>query len=229
MSIIPAIRIKAAKPTASIIFIHGLGDSGQGWSFLPEIIRGSGIISNSNEINFVFPNAPTIPITANQGYAMPGWFDIFEFGNINAKQDLKGFLNSIETIKSLINEQIELGINPSRIIIGGFSQGAALALATGALSPVKLGGIIGLSGFCPISSHIEKSFSSANLATPFFQGHGTVDPMVNFSVGKESSEFYKKIGFTNYTFNSYPGVAHSADEKELNDVQVFINDVLKKN
>lgn len=229
MSLIPGIRIPASKPaTAAIIFVHGLGDSGEGWSWFPQLVQRSNLIKNHEEINFVFPHAPNMPITANGGYVMPGWFDIYEFGNVNAKQDIAGFLKSVNVLKSLIKEQTDKKIPAERIIIGGFSQGAAVALATASLIDIKLGGVIGLSGFCPIKSTIEKDFKPINFNTPVFQGHGTSDPIISFQWAQETSEFYKKLGFKDYTFKSYPGVAHSADERELADVQTFINKILNQ-
>merc|ERR1712093_628360 len=58
------------KHTATLIFSHGLGDTGAGWSFLAEQLAGS-----FPHVKFMFPNAPNIPITINGGYKMPGWFD----------------------------------------------------------------------------------------------------------------------------------------------------------
>lgn len=229
--LISAIRVPAsAKPAkAAIIFVHGLGDSGEGWSWFPQLVSLSGLIKNHEAINYVFPNAPSLPITANGGYIMPGWFDIYEFNNPNAKQDVAGFLKSSEVIKELIREQLEVNnIPPEKIIIGGFSQGAAVALATASLLDHKIGGVVALSGFCPASDAISKLHdkSGANFKTPIFQGHGTADPVINFEIGKQTSEFYQNLGFKSYSFKSYSGVGHSADDQELKDVLKFVDTIL---
>ncbi|KAK6459879.1 acyl-protein thioesterase 1 [Scheffersomyces coipomensis] len=231
-ALIPAIRISSVtKPAkAAIIFVHGLGDSGEGWSWFPQLVNQSKVIKNHDTINYVFPNAPKIPITVNGGYVMPSWFDIYEFGNPNARQDVTGILKSCDTLKDLIKEQIEVNhIPPEKIIIGGFSQGAAIALATIALLDFKIGGAIGLSGFCSIKDTIASKIGKAaiNADTPIFQGHGTQDPVIACEFGRQTSEFYKSIGFTNYEFTTYHGVAHSAGDDELLDVMKFINDILK--
>ena len=229
--VISAIRIPAAtKPAkAAIIFVHGLGDSGEGWSWFPQLVKQSNIIKNHEEINYVFPNAPNMLITANGGYVMPGWFDIYEFNNPNAKQDVSGFLKSSEVLKELIKEQLEINnIPPERIIIGGFSQGAAMALVTASLLDHKIGGVVALSGFCPVKDTISKQHNKTgvNFKTPFFQGHGTADPVINFELGKQTSEFYQSLGFDNYTFKSYAGVGHTADDQELRDAMQYINSIL---
>lgn len=229
--LIPAVRVAATvKPAkGAIIFVHGLGDSGAGWSWFPQLAKQSSIIKNCDSINYVFPNAPLMPITANGGYVMPGWFDIYEFGNPDARQDVDGFYKSCETLKSLIKEQVEShNIPAGNIIIGGFSQGAAVSLATVALLDFKIGGVVALSGFAPLKDSISEKMTKANLETPIFQGHGTADPIINFNYGKQTSELFQKLGFSKLKFHTYPGVAHSASEEELAEAMKFINDVLNK-
>lgn len=230
---VSAVRV-SAKTSAknAIIFVHGLGDSGEGWSWFPQVLRSTNTVSATtiDSTNFVFPNAPIIPITVNGGYRMPGWFDIYELGNAHAKQDEEGTLRSCEVLKQLVKEQIEVYNVPSeRIIIGGFSQGAALALATGALLDVKIGGIVALSGFCPVTNRLGHVMNdtNANFETPIFQGHGTADPVIPFEFGQATQEFYGALGFKNYQFKSYSGVEHTACDEELGDVARFIKSILE--
>lgn len=226
---VSAIRIPAngSQGKAALIFVHGLGDSGQGWSWLPQLIAQSKLITTP--INYVFPNAPEIPITINNGYRMPAWFDIYELGNPNAKQDIEGFFKSCDILKNLVKQQIEeFKIPPEKIIIGGFSQGAAISLATLATMETKIGGCVALSGFCALRKEVESKLLSANLDTPIFQGHGTADPIINYQYGKKTSEFFKELGFKNLDFQTYPGVQHSASDEELAAVIKFIKDVLEK-
>ena len=230
MSTLPAIRLAATlTPQAAIIFFHGLGDTGDGWLWFPQLARQQQIIPHQDKVNWVFPHAPKIPIAANMNMAMPGWFNIYEFGgNPNSKQDAEGFLASVDKIKQLVKEQQDLGIKAENIIVGGFSQGAALSLAALALLDVKIGGIVALSGFCTIPDIIKLKSTGVNADTPVFQGHGTADPIVPFALGEAARDLYKGLGYTNYTFKSYPGLAHSADEGELVEVQQFIAKILNK-
>lgn len=48
--------------TATVIFSHGLGDTGNGWAFSVENWRRKGVL---NEVKFVLPHAPQRPITCN--------------------------------------------------------------------------------------------------------------------------------------------------------------------
>ncbi|KAK6457944.1 Phospholipase/carboxylesterase/thioesterase [Scheffersomyces xylosifermentans] len=230
-SLISALRVPALKKPAkaALIFVHGLGDSGEGWAWLPQLIKQSNIVKDHDSINYVFPNAPQIPISVNRGYVMPAWFDIYEFGNPNAKQDEAGFLKSCNVLRDFIKEQIEkYNIPAEKIIIGGFSQGAAVSLATVATLDFKIGGVVALSGFCPIKDSIQKLNKNNNINhnTPIFQGHGTSDPVIMYEYGLKTSEFYKEIGFDKLQFHTYAGVAHSTNEEELADLTKFINSIL---
>ena len=60
----------------------------------PQLVSQSKLINDP--INYVFPNAPKIPVTINNGFAMPAWFDIYELGNPHAKQDVTGFSNHVK-------------------------------------------------------------------------------------------------------------------------------------
>lgn len=229
---VSAIRIPAngSLAKAAVIFLHGLGDSGDGWSWLPQLVSQSKLINDP--INYVFPNAPKIPVTINNGFAMPAWFDIYELGSPHAKQDVTGFFKSCEVLKEFILEQHnKFNIPLEKIIIGGFSQGAAISLATLALLDTKIGGCVALSGFCPVRNEITDRYNKnpgVNFDTPIFQGHGTVDPVINYDYGKQTSELYKQLGFKNLKFNTYEGVAHSASEEELADVIKFIKNIVEK-
>lgn len=227
---VTSIRTHASSTAkAAIIFIHGLGDSGEGWLWFPQVIQQTGLVKSYNDINFVFPNAPTMPITVNGGMRMPAWFDIYEFGNPDAKQDVDGFVKSCNIVKELIKEQIEKHNVPAeKIIIGGFLQGAAISMATLALLDFKIGGLVALSGFSPVSKTVTELHdkSGPNFSTPVFQGHGDVDPIINIRFGQESARFFQSLGFTNWKFNQYAGVPHSTNNQELVEVIQFISKIL---
>lgn len=217
---LPVIRISAkAQPTASIIIAHGLGDTGEGWTFLPQIL-------DMPHINYIFPNAPTKPLSVAGGQMVPQWFDIFEFGNPNAKQDSVGYWESVDKINSLIDEEISNGIPRERIIVGGFSQGAAVALGVAATYKKKIGGFLILSGFFPAMNSVSSRIVDTNKTTKLFHGHGTVDPVISIGYGRTAAADFKSLGFTNYNLNEYPGMAHSTNNEELLHIRSFIEDIL---
>ena len=119
--------------------------------FLAEAWRNK---AKFEETKFIFPNAPQIPITGNMGMRMPGWYDIFEFGDLtNRTEDEVGIVRSQKVFHSLIAEEIKAGIPAERIVLGGFSQGGAMSLLAGVTCPTRLGGVFGLS--CRLSMVFE--------------------------------------------------------------------------
>jgi predicted esterase len=75
---------------------------------------------------WILPNAAPIPITLNNGYRMPGWFDIKSLGDVNLKEDEEGMMKSVELVHKVIDEEIGAGIPADQIVVGGFSQGMTL-------------------------------------------------------------------------------------------------------
>jgi predicted esterase len=143
--------------TATVLFLHGLGDSGYGWKSVGEMLAP--LLPN---VKWVFPHAPSIKVTLNFGQTMPAWYDIYSLDKSIKKQDEAGILQSVtssyfcfDIVEQLIANEINSGIQSERIIVGGFSQGAAISLLTGLLSQFKLGGIICLSGYLPISEKVD--------------------------------------------------------------------------
>ncbi|KAI9489413.1 Phospholipase/carboxylesterase/thioesterase [Zychaea mexicana] len=210
-----------AKHTATVLFLHGLGDSGSGWSFLAEEL--SGLFPH---IKWVLPNAPMLPITLNQGMRMPAWFDLNGLDRaITANQDEKGLLASSVAVNSLIRKEIDSGIPSERIVIGGFSQGCALSLLVGLTSEYKFGGVVGCSGWLPLAEKFPAMASDANKKTPVMMCHGDADPVVKYSFGRDSAGLLEKLGY-NVKFNTYPGLVHSASPQELQDIASFIKERL---
>ncbi|PKY02289.1 acyl-protein thioesterase 1 [Aspergillus campestris IBT 28561] len=222
--IVPALK----KHTATVIMAHGLGDSGAGWMGLAQNWRRRGMF---DEVAFIFPNAPMIPITVNFGMSMPGWYDItklgrdLDFEESIRSQDEEGILRSRDYFNVLIKEQIDQGIKPSRIVLGGFSQGGAISVFASITNKEKLGGVFGLSCYLLLSDRIKNQIPEdfPNKKTPFFLAHGLDDEVVNYEFGKTSSELVKQLGVEDVTFKSYPDLGHSADPTEIQDLEQFLN------
>ncbi|KAJ5820608.1 hypothetical protein N7474_006199 [Penicillium riverlandense] len=221
--VVPALK----KHTATVIIAHGLGDTGAGWMALAQNWRRRG---KFDEVAFVFPNAPSIPITCNFGMSMPGWYDIAKLGSdvdwkesVNL-QDEPGILRSRDYFNTLIKEEMEKGIKPSRIVLGGFSQGGAMSVFTGVTGKEKLGGVFGLSCYLLLSDRIKNYVPEnwPNKNTPFFLAHGLDDAVVPFQFGEKSSQTLKELGLKDVTFNRYPDLGHSADPAEIDDLEQFL-------
>jgi predicted esterase len=222
----PAIRMPALKTpaTATVIFLHGLGDSGSGWSFLAEEAMKQ---KKLQHVNFVFPDAPMKAVTLNFGMKMPAWYDIKRLEDVRSSQDEVGVLEGVEILKQLIADENDKGIPANRVVIGGFSQGCALSLATSVTLDKKLAGILGLSGYLPIIDKLVSIQREVNLKTPVFLGHGTNDNVVKFEFGQMSRDaLQNNFNYRNVEWHQYEGLVHSVSPEELNDIFEFLERVL---
>ncbi|ORY60550.1 Phospholipase/carboxylesterase/thioesterase [Pseudomassariella vexata] len=220
----PLLFPPASRHTATVIFVHGLGDTGYGWAQTVENWRRR---SRLDEVKFILPHAPKIPITCNGGMPMPGWYDIFALGgavdDIRKNQDEKGMLVSREYLHGLVQAEIDAGIPAERIVLGGFSQGGAMALFSGLTAKVKLAGIVGLSCYLPLDKKVPEFLKEAelNAKTPFLMCHGTADLVVPTVLGVESSKVLEAMGY-DVTFTRYADMGHAACMDELDEVESFL-------
>jgi phospholipase/carboxylesterase len=189
--LLDSIEIQTApNPTWSVIWMHGLGADGNDFvPIVPELGLGG-----AGPVRFIFPHAPTIPVTCNNGYVMRAWYDILEMGAINRRVDEAGIKQNREAIRHLIARENERGIPSEHIVLAGFSQGGAMAYTVALTYPETLGGIIALSTYLPSPALIEQEASDANRMTPIFAAHGTVDPVVSIQLGQQAAQAVAKNG-----------------------------------
>lgn len=202
-------------PDAAVIWLHGLGANGN--DFVPVVQQLQQISTLS--IRFIFPHAPTRPITINQGIEMPGWYDIRRL-DIVGDEDTEGINQSTDAIARLCANQEQSGINSKRIILAGFSQGGAIALHCGLTYPKPLGGIMALSTYLPECTLLDIDKTSSNKATPIMMGHGTQDDVVALQSGKASYSQLRAAGYS-ASWHEYP-MPHSVCPEEIVDIDNWI-------
>jgi len=184
MSELDAIIIETSeRPNAAIIWLHGLGADGN--DFVPIVDQLQ--LPSHYAIRFIFPHAPLRPITINQGYQMPGWYDVSSL-SIVEQEDEAGIKESSAILKQLCESQEADGITSDRIIVAGFSQGGAIALHCGCRYPRPLAGIMALSTYLPLPQSLSDEISSIATEIPVFMAHGRQDDVVAYEYGKKSME-----------------------------------------
>lgn len=219
-SLLPCVEIESApQPTAAVIWLHGLGADGHDFaSLVPELD-----LSGCPPIRFVFPHAPSMPVTVNGGYVMPAWYDILG-PNLISQQDAAGIQSSGRAIVALIAQEVARGIPAERIVLAGFSQGCAMALHTGLRLPQRLAGIMALSGYLPLADRLAAERHPANAQTPVFMAHGTQDLVVVIARGEASRDALAALGQP-VAWHSYP-MPHSLHPQEIADISAFLAQVL---
>jgi len=219
---LPCIELETSpNPTCSVIWLHGLGADGN--DFVP-IIPELRLPSNP-AIRFIFPSAPSMPVTVNGGYVMPAWYDIVG-RNLMDQEDADGIKQSAASIIQLIEHEVQRGIDYQHIVLAGFSQGCAMALYIGLRLPHQLAGIIALSGYLPLALSLNIEKHIANQSTPIFMAHGTYDPVVVLDRAQASLALLEKLGYP-VDWNEYP-MEHSVNHEELADISRFLQEVLPK-
>lgn len=207
------------SPDRCVIWLHGLGADGHDFEpVVPELRLDSDL-----SVRFIFPHAPIRPVTLNNGMAMRAWYDIRSLDK-DGRLDEQGIRESQLSVEALIKQQNDAGIATKHIVLAGFSQGAALALHTGLRYADKLSGIMALSGYLPSVNSLEEELSIANRDTPIFMAHGTVDPVVNVDLGRESCAQLQAINLPVQWFE-YP-MAHQVCMEELQEIGQWLSRVL---
>ena len=207
------------QPRATIIVMHGLGADGN--DFVP--IAREMDLAPIGPVRFVFPHAPVIPVTINNGYRMRAWYDILGTDLVR-REDEAGLRQSLASVEELLARETARGMPAARIVLGGFSQGCAMALLTGLRHRERLGGIIGMSGYLPLASSTAAERSDANSLTPVFLAHGRQDDIVVIDRAEASCEALRGLGY-DVEWHDYP-MAHSVCMEEIADLNGWLLRVL---
>jgi phospholipase/carboxylesterase len=212
-----------ANPAAAVIWMHGLGADGN--DFVPIVKELD--LSGAPAIRFIFPHAPMMPVTINNGYVMRAWYDV-SFGDLEGRTkraDERGVRRSQAQIGQLIKRETDREIPSENIVVAGFSQGGAIALQTGLRYPHRLAGVMALSCYLPCADSLATEAASANAKTPVLIAHGTQDPVVPYAMGKNSSDMLVKAGYA-VEWHDYP-MQHSVCLEEVRDIGAWLTRVLR--
>ncbi len=203
----------------SVIWLHGLGATNNDFApIVPELG-----IQDELGIRFVFPQAPSMAVSINNGAVMPAWYDISVM-DLMKRADGDGIKNSSETITDMINDEIAMGVDPSNIVIAGFSQGGVIALDAGIRFPSPLAGIMALSTYIPIRDALGNAEQNGNADLSIFYGHGDYDPVIPIEQAQSAKAFLEENGYS-VEWHTYP-MEHSVSPQEINDIKVWLQKIL---
>ncbi|WP_337843642.1 alpha/beta fold hydrolase [Rheinheimera sp.] len=216
MKLLPFVDVKPQGPvTAAVVWLHGLGDSGDGFApIVPELRLPQG-----HGIRFVFPHAPVRPITINNGYQMRGWYDIKTW-DLNDRADESGVRESAAAVTQLIEMLISQGIPAEKILLAGFSQGGVIALHLLPRLPYKIAAVMALSTYMAVPQKLNDEKTVFNQRTPVLVNHGTHDEVVPYSAGQAAFAALKHAGFA-VQWSEYR-MGHSVCPQQIGDLSRFI-------
>lgn len=192
----------------SVIWLHGLG--ADGGDFLPIVKHMA--LPDALGIRFLFPSAPNIPVTINNGYVMPAWYDI-HLPDLTRKVDEQGIGRSVDYLHGLVAQEVGRGVASDRVILAGFSQGGVVALAAALGSQTPILGVIALSTYLPVEPGDADGLD-------IFQGHGRMDNVVPYQVGLQTRQILERQGHR-LAWHEYD-MAHSVCPEEVMDIRDWI-------
>jgi len=207
------------QPNASIIVLHGLGADGNDFVPIAEELDLRAV----GPVRFVFPHAPTMPVTLNGGYVMRAWYDILGT-DLARREDEAGLRRSQAMVESLIARERRRGVESMRIVLAGFSQGCAMTLMTGLRAAERLAGLVGLSGYLPLADKIAAERAPINADLPIFLAHGRHDPVIPIGRAIASRDALVALGHP-VEWHEYP-MPHSVCAEEIADLNRWLLKVL---
>lgn len=204
---------QGVETLGTLIFLHGLGANGHDFEpvarqLMPQL-----------PFRWVLPHAPTLPVTINNGWRMPAWYDITSLDRADGVD-----WNTVSDSRSFLHEllEAEASRNPRKLLVGGFSQGGAIALASSFDAPVAVDGVIALSTY--LLRQAEESGLPATLDTDrvpsVFMAHGTEDQILPLELARQSAQVLRDAGI-NLEWHEYP-MPHSVCPKELQDLAQWL-------
>lgn len=217
----PALELSSEQPNlnqlpASVIWLHGLG--ADGYDFEPIVAQ-----LNLPNVRFILPHAPEMPITRNNGYIMPAWYDVYGLTPISL-EDEAGIKTSQAYINALIQKEIDRGVPSERIVLAGFSQGGAMALYSALRYPRRLAGLLALSTYLPLQKKLASELQAANAQLPIFMAHGVQDNVISLETAQATLAALQNQQCA-VTWHQY-NMAHSVSAAEINDIRAFLQQIL---
>ena len=221
MTYLPAVEIEYPQGEsvgAAIIWLHGLGADGNDFApIVPQLPLPTGL-----GVRFVFPHAPSIPVTINNGFVMPAWYDIKRL-DVDRHVDTDQLRQSADWVHELIDREIERGVPSERVAVAGFSQGGAVGLEAALTYPNRLAGIMALSTYFATAATV--AVNPVQQALPLLICHGSEDPVVPESLGRQSLATLRKFGF-NPEYFVYT-MEHAVCPQQIADIGGWIERTLK--
>lgn len=212
--VLPCVEIEPVTPaTAAVIWLHGLGATGHDFeAIVPELNLPEGLA-----VRFIFPHAPSIPVTINNGYVMPAWYDILSM-DIERKVDAEQLMASSAAVVQLVEREIARGVPSNKIILAGFSQGGAVVYQAALSFGKPLAGLMALSTYFATADSI--AFDAANQQLPILIHHGNRDGVVPELLGQRAKAQLTAKGYA-VEYKTY-AMEHSVCEPQIRDISAWL-------
>ena len=184
-----------------MVMLHGLGDSIEGYRWLPEVMR-------LPWLNYLLVNAP------DEYYGGYSWFDLD--GDL-----VGGVVRSRKLLFELLDAQRERGFATERTTLGGFSQGGLMTMEAGLRYPHRFAGLVCISGWICEPQKVLQELSPAAMEQRFLVTHGTFDPVVAFERTRKQVQRAQTAGL-NIAWHEFMKPHTIAGEEEMRVIRSFV-------
>jgi len=200
-------------PTASVIWMHGLGADGRDFvGLVPQL----GLAPTAG-IRFVFPHAPRRPVTLNRGMSMRAWYDIQEL-SAGSPEDAAGILESATRLDGFI-ERDNLGTVPGLIAAASLMIDYVLTVSVSISA-----GVLALSTYLPLRDRLPGEAGEANRTMAIMMCHGRNDPVLSILLGRRSRDALQALGYA-VEWKEY-SMQHEVCAQEIGDIARWLRRML---
>lgn len=191
-----------------IFALHGFGDNARNFAEL------AGELTLPDTLWVILQAPERLPFPGDGGQ----WYELFGNPHPQLRTSCEKVRTTIETIQSAS------GLDWSKLLLFGFSQGSFLSLYCGLTFPHDMGGVVALSGYLG-QAHRLQIPHAGRLALPIFLAHGLNDQVVFPAQHFETLDILQHFGCNKVTAKTYKGVAHGLCAEELFDIRSFIEGI----
>lgn len=163
---------QAHSSPGAVLWLHGLGATADDFA-------GLGRAIGRPELKWLLPQAPQRALTLFGGERAAAWYDLIAPWGAGERAKKADVDDICAQLLRLIQAEVP---DPRRLVIGGFSQGAATAQRLVAGLPFPIAGLVAFSGY-PIDLPWAPTAVSP---CPALVAHGRIDDVVPLSGGRAS-------------------------------------------
>ncbi|KAG9342764.1 hypothetical protein JZ751_015628 [Albula glossodonta] len=211
---------QTGKHSASVIFLHGSGDTGQGLrAWVRDVLKQDLAFAH---IRVIYPTAPPRPYTPMRGALSHVWFDRYKI-SADCSEHLESIDSMCTQLGTVMQEEVRAGVPKNRMIVGGFSMGGAMALHLACRYHPEVAGVFALSSFLNKDSVVYQAVQDrkGQPLPELFQCHGMADELVFHQWGEETGVQLRHAGM-DASFRSIPGLNHQLSRMELEELRSWI-------
>jgi predicted esterase len=133
-----------------------------------------------------------------------------------------GITSGLNVLSSLVDEAGTRGVEPNRVVLMGFSQGACLALEFAVRHARRYAAVVGLSGGLIGPPGVARDYAGSLEGTPVFLGCSDVDPHIPLERVHETADVCRRMG-AQVDERIYPRMGHTVNRDELDAIDRLLN------